>query len=92
MIKVTKFGGSSVANANQFKKVKEIIDSDSSRKFIITSACGKESKDDNKVTDLLYVVHAHVKYKLSSDDVFGMIEIKYYDMHTVIQQPFYNSR
>ena len=80
MIKVTKFGGSSVANANQFKKVKEIIDSDSSRKFIITSACGKESKDDNKVTDLLYVVHAHVKYKLSSDDVFGMIEKKYYEI------------
>ena len=80
MIKVTKFGGSSVANAKQIKKVKEIIDSDSSRKFIITSACGKESKNDNKVTDLLYVVHAHVKYKLSSDDVFGMIEKKYYEI------------
>ena len=80
MIKVVKFGGSSVANAKQFKKVKDIIDSDASRKFIITSACGKESKDDNKVTDLLYVAHAHVKYKLSADDVFSMIEKKYYEI------------
>ena len=45
-LKVAKFGGSSVANAKQFKKVKDIIDSDLSRKFIITSACGKEDKDD----------------------------------------------
>ena len=41
MIKVAKFGGSSVANAKQFAKVKHIIDSDPSRKFIVTSACGK---------------------------------------------------
>ncbi len=78
MIKVVKFGGSSVANATQFKKVKNIIESDSTRKFIVTSACGKESKEDNKVTDLLYIIHAHVKYKLSADDIFSMIEKKYY--------------
>ena len=78
MIKVVKFGGSSVANATQFKKVKNIIESDSTRKFIVTSACGKENKEDNKVTDLLYIIHAHVKYKLSADDIFSMIEKKYY--------------
>lgn len=44
MIKVVKFGGSSVANATQFAKVKQIVESDSDRKFIVTSACGKESK------------------------------------------------
>ena len=44
MIKVTKFGGSSVANAEQFRKVKAIIEADESRKFIVTSACGKESQ------------------------------------------------
>ena len=53
MIKVAKFGGSSVANATQFEKVKKIVDSDKSRKFIVTSACGKSDKEDNKVTDLL---------------------------------------
>ena len=78
MIKVVKFGGSSVANAEQFKKVKKIIDEDKTRKFIVTSACGKESKEDNKVTDLLYIAHAHIKYKLSADDIFDMIEKKYY--------------
>ena len=80
MIKVVKFGGSSVASAEQFRKVKEIIDSDVSRKFIVTSACGKESSEDNKVTDLLYIAHAHVKYKLSADDIFAMIEKKYYSI------------
>lgn len=80
MIKVAKFGGSSVANATQFKKVKNIIDADNSRKFIVTSACGKVDKEDNKVTDLLYVAHAHLKYKLSADDIFKIIEKKYYDI------------
>ncbi|MBO6134566.1 MAG: aspartate kinase [Lachnospiraceae bacterium] len=80
MIKVAKFGGSSVANAAQFKKVKDIIDSDNSRKFIVTSACGKSQAEDNKVTDLLYVVHAHLKYKLSADDVFSLIEEKYFNI------------
>lgn len=80
MIKVAKFGGSSVANATQFEKVKKIVDSDKSRKFIVTSACGKSDKEDNKVTDLLYVAHAHLKYKLSADDIFKLIEDKYYSI------------
>ena len=78
MIKVVKFGGSSVANANQFKKVKNIVNAEDARKFVVTSACGKEGKDDHKVTDLLYIVHAHVKYKVSVDDIFSLIEKKYY--------------
>ena len=80
MIKVAKFGGSSVANATQFEKVKKIVDFDKSRKFIVTSACGKSDKEDNKVTDLLYVAHAHLKYKLSADDIFKLIEDKYYSI------------
>ena len=61
MIKVAKFGGSSVANAVQFAKVKKIVGADPGRKFIVTSACGKESSDDHKVTDLLYLIEAHVR-------------------------------
>ena len=53
MIKVVKFGGSSVANSVQFAKVKNIVESDPSRKFVVTSACGKESHEDHKITDLL---------------------------------------
>lgn len=52
-MKVAKFGGSSVADANQFKKVAEIIKSDENRKFIVVSAPGKRYDDDFKITDLL---------------------------------------
>lgn len=77
MIKVVKFGGSSVANAGQFKKVKNIVDSDISRKFIVTSACGKSDNEDHKVTDLLYLSHAHIKYGVPFHSLFNIIEEKY---------------
>lgn len=54
MSKVVKFGGSSLADANQFRKVAEIINGDSERKFVIVSAPGKRFSDDIKVTDMLY--------------------------------------
>ena len=52
-MKVAKFGGSSLANATQFKKVSDIIQSDEERKFIVVSAPGKRHDEDFKVTDLL---------------------------------------
>jgi aspartate kinase len=70
MIKVVKFGGSSVANSAQFKKVKGIIEEDHDRKFIVTSACGKETNEDHKVTDLLYLCAAHIKYGVSYESIF----------------------
>ena len=78
MIKVVKFGGSSVANAAQFEKVKNIVESDTSRKFIVTSACGKGGKEDHKITDLLYLCHAHLKYGVSYAEIFDLIRKKYY--------------
>lgn len=54
MRKVVKFGGSSLASAKQFKKVKSIITSDKTRCFVIPSAPGKRDPKDTKVTDLLY--------------------------------------
>ncbi len=77
MIKVVKFGGSSVANAEQFQKVKNIVESDPSRKFIVTSACGKESHEDHKVTDLLYLIQAHIQYGVSYESLFDMVVKKY---------------
>ena len=62
MIKITKFGGSSVADAGQFKKVKRIIEADEGRRFVVVSAAGKRNSDDNKITDLLYLVDAHRTY------------------------------
>lgn len=58
-IKVVKFGGSSLADAGQFKKVADIIKSDASRKYVIPSAPGKRFSGDEKVTDLLYECYEH---------------------------------
>lgn len=53
-VKVVKFGGSSLADAEHFIKVHDIIKADPSRKFVVPSAPGKRFKDDTKVTDMLY--------------------------------------
>ncbi len=57
MKKVVKFGGSSLASAEQFKKVGAIIRADSERRFVVPSAPGKRSSDDTKVTDMLYACY-----------------------------------
>ena len=54
-LKMTKFGGSSVADANQFRKVKAIVEADPSRQFVVPSAPGKRFPGDDKITDLLYL-------------------------------------
>ena len=54
MKKVVKFGGSSLANAEQFQKVGDIIRSDESRRYVVPSAPGKRFDEDIKVTDMLY--------------------------------------
>ena len=55
--KVVKFGGSSLADANQFKKVADIILSENSRRYVVPSAPGKRFSDDIKVTDMLYACY-----------------------------------
>lgn len=77
MLKITKFGGSSVANAEQFKKVKNIICSDEARKFVVISAAGKAGDDRNKITDLLYLCRAHVDYHVDYHGIFGMIKERF---------------
>lgn len=77
MLKVLKFGGSSMADAVQFAKVKSIVESDGSRRVVVVSAAGKRYKDDHKLTDLLYLCHAHLKYGVSCDGVFQMIVDRY---------------
>lgn len=54
MLKVVKFGGSSLASAEQFKKVKKIITADESRRYVVPSAPGKRFPSDTKITDMLY--------------------------------------
>ena len=72
-VKVTKFGGSSVADAIQIAKTKDIIVSDPDRKFIIVSAPGKRYNEDNKITDLLYLCKTHIEHNLPYEQVFQVI-------------------
>lgn len=80
MIKITKFGGSSVADAGQFKKVKRIIESDPARRFVVVSAAGKRSSDDNKITDLLYLVDAHRTYHVDCAALLDDIKRRFVDI------------
>ena len=82
MIKVAKFGGSSLSDGVQFAKVKNIIEQDPDRRVVVVSAPGRRSSDDNKVTDLLYLVKAHIKYDVSYDSIFEMIEQRYMDIRS----------
>jgi aspartate kinase len=80
MIKITKFGGSSVADAEQFKKVKAIIEADPARRFVVVSASGKRFKGDNKITDLLYLCQAHVTYHVDYQPLFKLIADRFLEI------------
>ena len=80
MLKVTKFGGSSMADAGQYRKVRDIIFADPERKVVIVSAAGKRYSDDHKLTDLLYLCHAHTKYGVACDPIFDMITSRYIEI------------
>ena len=83
-IKVAKFGGSSVAGAEQFKKVKAIIESDPSRRVVISSAAGKRFSEDHKLTDLLYLCHAHLTYGVSCEDILHTIEQRFREIRDAL--------
>lgn len=76
MLKVAKFGGSSVAGAEQFRKVREIVESDESRRIVVISAAGKRSSEDHKLTDLLYLIHAHLNYGVPCEDILNTVETR----------------
>ena len=80
MLVVTKFGGSSLSSSTQFQKVKNIVESDAKRKIVVVSALGKRSSDDTKITDLLYILHAHLKYSVAYNDIWEMIYSRYVEI------------
>ena len=80
MLKVTKFGGSSMADAGQYRKVRDIVLADPDRRVVIVSAAGKRFSADHKLTDLLYLCHAHVQYGVDSTPVFDMITSRYLEV------------
>ena len=77
MNKVVKFGGSSLASAKQFKKVKDIIMADKSRRYVIPSAPGKRTTNDEKVTDLLYACYSPASEGRSYKKIFDAITARY---------------
>ena len=84
MLKVAKFGGSSMADAGQFQKVRKIIESDPDRKVIVVSAAGKRFSGDHKLTDLLYLCHAHLQYGVACDPVYDMICSRYLEIRDAL--------
>ena len=80
MKKIVKFGGSSLANAQQFEKVGEIIRSDESRRYVVPSAPGKRFDGDTKVTDLLYKCYNIAVQGEDFGAVLQEIKERYYEI------------
>ena len=80
MKKVVKFGGSSLASAEQFKKVGDIIRKDPSRRYVVPSAPGKRFSDDTKVTDMLYSCYAAAVKEKKFTDLLDKIKERYQEI------------
>lgn len=76
-VKTVKFGGTSLCNAENFTKVKNIILADKARKYVVPSAPGKRFPGDEKITDLLYLCYAKNSNGLSFDDTYEQIAERY---------------
>ena len=81
-MKVAKFGGTSLADAEQFRKVKKIIEADPSRKYIVPSAPGKRYPSDEKVTDMLISCFSLAHKELNIRAQFDKIRNRYFDIAT----------
>ena len=89
ILKVVKFGGSSVATGECFEVVTNIVTADPARAMVVVSAPGKRFSGDIKVTDLLYLLRAHIKYNAPYDELIGKIEARYNEIceHCGIENP-----
>ena len=76
-MKVVKFGGSSMADAGQYRKIRDILLADPDRRVVVVSAAGKRNSNDHKITDLLYLCYAHSQYGVDCSGVFDMIVSRY---------------
>lgn len=80
MIKVCKFGGTSMADASAIRQVKSIIESDDSRRYVVVSAPGKRFKDDIKITDMLYKCYNEVLETGTCKKSFALIRQRYVEI------------
>ncbi|MGX1982272.1 aspartate kinase [Thermolongibacillus altinsuensis] len=86
-MKVAKFGGSSVANAEQFRKVANIVTADPERKFVVVSAPGKRFKEDTKMTDLLILLAKKVIEEDVYEGVLAQVVARYDEIVTDLGLP-----
>ena len=80
MSKVVKFGGSSLASAEQFRKVGDIIRADADRRYVVPSAPGKRFKEDTKVTDMLYACYDHAEQGIDFSGELSEIRSRYQEI------------
>ena len=73
-IKVVKFGGSSLADAEHFRQVASIIKADPSRRYVVPSAPGKRFSDDTKVTDMLYTLYELARSRAADEVIDAQYE------------------
>ena len=76
-VKVLKFGGSSVADADQIRKIKAIVEADPQRRYVVVSAPGKRYSGDSKVTDLLFMLWAQIEHNIPYDALLDTIMKRY---------------
>ena len=81
-VKTVKFGGTSLCNAENFTKVKNIIQADKARKYVVPSAPGKRFPGDEKITDLLYLCYAKHSNGMSFDEPYDQITERYVAIET----------
>ncbi len=79
-MKVVKFGGSSMADAGQYRKIRDILMADQERRVVVVSAAGKRFSGDHKITDLLYLCYAHIQYGVDCSGIFELIASRYLDI------------
>lgn len=79
-VKVLKFGGSSLADAEQFRRVAQIVKSDPDRRYVVASAPGKRSSRDVKITDMLYTCYELAADEKDFSEVFDAIKARYNDI------------
>ncbi len=82
---VAKFGGSSLADAAQFRKVKEIVEMNHERKYIVPSAPGKRGPGDDKITDLLYAAHRAASEGKAFRHLLERIQARYEEIADELQ-------
>ncbi len=76
-VAVAKFGGTSLASAEQFRKVMAILRADESRRFVVPSAPGKRTSADEKITDMLYACHKQAASGGNIKETFAAIRARY---------------